>query len=143
MTVLARRLSLAELGVYGLVSTLAGYLLVLHNSVSVAATQRMAAVEDRSELFGAAILLYLGAGVATGALIVVIGFVMAAAVDLAPALASEARRGAVALALVTAVGPAGDGGPRRHARRRPLHAGGGHGDRRRWPCTRRSCSRWR
>ncbi len=104
VTVLARRLSLAELGVYGLVSTLAGYLLVLHNSVSVAATQRMAAVEDRSELFGAAILLYLGAGVATGALIVVIGFVMAAAVDLAPALASEARRGAVALALVTAVG---------------------------------------
>src|SRR3954454_1746589 len=36
VTVLARRLSLAELGVYGLVATLAGYLLVLHNSVSVA-----------------------------------------------------------------------------------------------------------
>jgi O-antigen/teichoic acid export membrane protein len=104
VTVLARRLSLAELGVYGLVSTLAGYLLVLHNSVSVAATARMAEVNDRSELFGAAILLYLGAGVATGLLIVVIGFVMAAVVDMSPALASQARGGAVGLALVTAVG---------------------------------------
>src|SRR3954453_16093172 len=82
VTVLARRLTLAELGVYGLVSTLAGYLLVLHNSVSVAATQRMAETEDRSELFGGAILLYLGAGVGTGLLIVVIGFIMAAVVDL-------------------------------------------------------------
>ena len=104
VTVLARRLSLAELGVYGLVSTLAGYLLVLHNSVSVAATQRMAETEDRSELFGGAVLLYLAAGVGTGVLIVAIGFVMAAAVDLSPALASAARQGALALALVTAVG---------------------------------------
>ena len=104
VTVLARRLSLAELGVYGLVSTLSGYLLVLHNSVSVAATARMAETDQRSELFGGAILLYLAAGVGTGVLIVVIGFVMAAAVDLAPALAGQARRGALALAVVTAVG---------------------------------------
>ena len=34
----------------------------------------MAAVDERSELFGAAILLYLAAGVATGVLIVAIGF---------------------------------------------------------------------
>lgn len=104
VTVLARRLSLAELGVYGLVSTLAGYLLVLHNSVSVAATARLAAADERSELFGAAFLLYLAAGLATGVLIVVIGVLMAALVDLGPALAAEARRGAVALAVITAVG---------------------------------------
>jgi O-antigen/teichoic acid export membrane protein len=104
VTVLARRLTLAELGVYGLVSTLSGYLLVLHNSVSVAATQHMAETEERSELFGGAVLLYLAAGVGTGVLIVAIGFMMAAAVDLSPDLADAARRGALALALVTAVG---------------------------------------
>lgn len=105
VTVLARRLSLAELGVYGLVSTLAGYLLVLHNSVSVAATARLAAAgAERSELFGAAFLLYLAAGLATGVLIVAIGVLMVALVELGPALAAEARRGAFALALITAVG---------------------------------------
>ena len=34
VTVLARRLSVAELGAYGLVASLAGYLLVLRNSVA-------------------------------------------------------------------------------------------------------------
>lgn len=93
------------MGVYGLVSTLAGYLLILHNSVSVAATARLAAAGDeRSELLGAAFLLYLAAGLATGVLIVAIGVLMAALVDLGPALAAQARRGAVALALITAVG---------------------------------------
>lgn len=107
VTVLARRLSLPELGVYGLVSTLAGYLLVLHNSVSVAAVARMAAAREgseRAELFGAAALLYGAAGLATGVLIVAVGLLLAWLVALEPALAAEARRGALALALVTAVG---------------------------------------
>jgi O-antigen/teichoic acid export membrane protein len=107
VTVLARRLSLAELGVYGLVSTLAGYLLVLHNSVSVAATARMAAARagaERSQLFGAAALLYALAGLATGTLIVAVGALLAWLVALEPGLAAEARRGALGLALVTAVG---------------------------------------
>ena len=34
VTILARRLSVAELGAYGLVASLAGYLLVLRNSVA-------------------------------------------------------------------------------------------------------------
>ena len=42
VTVLARRLSVAELGAYGLVASLAGYLLVLRNSVAAAAVRAMA-----------------------------------------------------------------------------------------------------
>ncbi len=42
VTVLARRLSVAELGAYGLVASLAGYLLVLRNSVASSAVRAMA-----------------------------------------------------------------------------------------------------
>ena len=43
VTILARRLSVAELGAYGLVASLAGYLLVLRNSVASSAIRAMAA----------------------------------------------------------------------------------------------------
>ena len=43
VTVLARRLSVAQLGAYGLVASLAGYLLVLRNSVASSAVRAMAA----------------------------------------------------------------------------------------------------
>ena len=43
VTILARRLSVAELGAYGLVASLAGYLLVLRNSVASSAVRAMAA----------------------------------------------------------------------------------------------------
>ena len=43
VTLLARRLSVAELGAYGLVASLAGYLLVLRNSVASSAVRAMAA----------------------------------------------------------------------------------------------------
>src|ERR687894_310280 len=55
VTVLARRLSVAELGAYGLVASLAGYLLVLRNSVASSAVRAMAAVEgdERRRVFSA------------------------------------------------------------------------------------------
>jgi hypothetical protein len=46
VTILARRLSLTELGAYGLVSSLAGYLLVLRNSVASSAVRSMAGARD-------------------------------------------------------------------------------------------------
>ena len=49
MTILARRLSVAELGAYGLVASLAGYLLVLRNSVASSAVRAMAGAVDRDE----------------------------------------------------------------------------------------------
>ena len=69
VTVLARRLSVAELGAYGLVASLAGYLLVLRNSVASSAVRAMAGALDRSErgrMFCAAAALYAVVGVATG-----------------------------------------------------------------------------
>src|SRR5918992_2714602 len=72
VTILARRLSVAELGAYGLVASLAGYLLVLRNSVAASAVRAMAAAVEPAErrlVFSAAAALYAVAGVATGVLI--------------------------------------------------------------------------
>ncbi len=72
VTVLARRLSVAELGAYGLVATLAGYMLVLRNSVAASAVRAMAAAVDageRARVFSAAAALYAAVGLATGVLI--------------------------------------------------------------------------
>src|ERR687893_1610487 len=65
VTVLARRLSVAELGAYGLVASLAGYLLVLRNSVASSAVRAMAAAAEpaaRARMFSAAAALYAVAG---------------------------------------------------------------------------------
>src|SRR5918999_5738471 len=63
VTVLARRLSVAELGAYGLVASLAGYLLVFRNSLAASAVRAMAAVEgpgERGLVFSTAVVLYVG-----------------------------------------------------------------------------------
>jgi O-antigen/teichoic acid export membrane protein len=106
VTVLARRLSVAELGAYGLVASLAGYLLVLRNSVASSAVRAMAATTeagDRARMFSAAAVLYATVGLATGLLIALAGLAIAAAI-LEGDLARDARIGGVGLGLVTAVG---------------------------------------
>ena len=63
---------MAELGAYGLVASLAGYLLVLRNSVAASAVRAMAAAlepEERARMFSAAAALYAVVGLATGLLI--------------------------------------------------------------------------
>src|SRR3954471_20311459 len=76
VTILARRLdSVAELGAYGLVASLAGYLLVLRNSVASSAVRAMAAAVEPGErglVFCAAAALYTLAGLATGVLIALV-----------------------------------------------------------------------
>ena len=60
VTLLARDLRVAELGAYGLVASLAGYLLVLRNSVASSAVRAMASaadVEERGRVFAAAAAL--------------------------------------------------------------------------------------
>jgi O-antigen/teichoic acid export membrane protein len=107
VTILARRFdSVDELGAYGLIASLAGYLLVLRNSVASSAVRAMAgAVEpdERRQVFCAAAALYTGAGLATGLLIAVAG-VLIAALTLDGSLASDARVGALGLGALTAVG---------------------------------------
>ena len=106
VTALARRLSLPELGTYGLMSTLAVYLLILKNSISNSALRAMATARDDAErvaAFSTCVALYAGAGAATGVLILGAGF-GASAIVLDGALQAEAQRGAALLAAITAVG---------------------------------------
>lgn len=107
LTVLARRLSLAELGVYGLLTSLAGYLLVVQNSAASAAVRAMAGARDaeaRTRTFSTATVVYLAAGSLTGILLAAVGLLLAQVVGLPPDLQAEARAGALLLGLVTALG---------------------------------------
>jgi O-antigen/teichoic acid export membrane protein len=107
VTVLARRLTLEEFGVYGLLTSLAGYLLVIQNSAASAAVRNMAAAtndEARDRAFSTATLIYAAAGLITGILLAVVGIVLSAAVDLEPDVETQARLGSLLIGLVTAVG---------------------------------------
>jgi O-antigen/teichoic acid export membrane protein len=106
VTLLARRLSVAELGAYGLVASLAGYLLVLRNSVASSAVRAMAGAVDpdeRSRVFAAAAALYGAVGLATGVLIAAAALAVAALV-LDGELARQARIGGLGLGALTALG---------------------------------------
>ena len=106
VTVLARRLSVAELGSYGLVASLAGYMLVLRNSVAASAVRAMAAALDageRARMFSAAAALYAAVGIATGLLIGIAALAISALI-LEGELARDARLGGLGLGLVMAAG---------------------------------------
>ena len=107
VTLLARRLDdVAQLGAYGLVSSLSGYLLVLRNSVASAAVRAMAGAEEGEERTGVFVVarrLYALVGVATGLLIAVVALVLAGTV-LDGELASDARIGGAGLGALTAAG---------------------------------------
>ena len=65
ITVLARQLTLAELGVYGLLNSLAGYLLIVQNAAAGAAVKAMASASDEREgsaAFSTSALMYVAAG---------------------------------------------------------------------------------
>ena len=106
VTVLARRLSVAELGAYGLVASLAGYLLALRNSIASSTVRALAAAverEERARMFSTAAVLYAAVGLFTGLIIAVAALAIAGAI-LEGELAGDARFGGVGLGLVTAVG---------------------------------------
>jgi O-antigen/teichoic acid export membrane protein len=106
VTVLARRLSVAELGAYGLVASLAGYLLVLRNSVAASAVRAMASATDpqaRGRMFAAAAALYAVVGLLTGLLIAAAALAIAGLI-LDGSLARDARLGGAGLGAVSAVG---------------------------------------
>ena len=106
VTLLARRLTVSELGAYGLVASLSGYMLVLRNSVASAAVRAMAgapAGDERASVFIVARRLYALVGAATGVLIALVAVVLAATV-LDGSLADDARAGGIGLGVVTAVG---------------------------------------
>lgn len=107
VTVLARRLSLAELGVYGLINVLAGYLLIVQNAAAGAAVRAMAEVRDDragSAAFSTSALMYVVAGAAAALALTALGLALVAALDLSSELARQARLGALAAGAVTLVG---------------------------------------
>src|SRR5918998_2304539 len=109
VTILARDLSVAQLGAYGLVASLAGYLLVLRNSVASSAVRAMAGALDRDErgrMFSAAAALYAVVGLATGVLIAAAALAIGGLI-LDGELGRQAQVGGAGLGLVTAVGIAG------------------------------------
>jgi O-antigen/teichoic acid export membrane protein len=106
VTLLARRLTVTELGAYGLVASLAGYLLVLRNSVASSAVRAMAAAvepTERRHMLSAAAALYAVVGLATGLLIALAAVAIATAI-LDGELARQARVGGLGLGALTAVG---------------------------------------
>jgi len=106
VTVLARRLSLAELGTYGLTATLATYLLIVKNSIGGAAQRTMVAArgpEEQSAAFSTAAGLYALTGLVTGLLIAGVGAGLAAAI-LDGDLREQAQLGVLGLGAISAVG---------------------------------------
>jgi O-antigen/teichoic acid export membrane protein len=107
LTVLARRLSPAELGIYGLLNALAGYLLIVQNSSAGAAVRGMAAASDRDEgstAFTTAALIYLAAGALAAVALALLGVLLAATLDLSDELARDVRLGGLAAGVATLAG---------------------------------------
>ncbi len=107
ITVLARRLTLAELGVYGLLNSLAGYLLIVQNAAAGAAVKAMASADDDREgsaAFSTSALMYVAAGALAAVALTAVGLIFAAVLDLTPELARQTRLGAAAAGVVALVG---------------------------------------
>jgi O-antigen/teichoic acid export membrane protein len=106
VTILARRLTVAELGAYGLVGSLAGYLLVFRNSVASSTVRALAAAVDPAErrlVFSAAVPLYVTAGMVTGVLIAGAGLLISGLI-IGGELGSQTRLGGLGLGGVIASG---------------------------------------
>jgi len=108
ITVLARKLTLAELGVYGLLNSLAGYLLIVQNAAAGAAVKAMAGAGDDeragSAAFSTSALMYVAAGALAAVALTAVGLILAAVLDLPDELARQARLGAVAAGAVAFLG---------------------------------------
>lgn len=107
IAVLARDLSRPELGVFGLLNALAGYLLIVQNAAAGAAVRAMAAARDEREgsaAFSTSTLMYVAAGLAAAVALAALGLMLAAALDLSPELERQTRLGAVAAGVTTLIG---------------------------------------
>ena len=107
VTLLARAPEVAELGAYGLVASLAGYLLVLRNSVASAAVRAMAGRGRgrgaRERVRGRPAAVRARGAWPPGLLIAGVA-VLIAGIVLDGTLAHDARAGGIGLGVVTAVG---------------------------------------
>lgn len=108
ITVLGRRLRLAEFGVYGLFVSVSGYLLLVQLSIEGAAVRAIAAaredLEKRERVFSTAILLYFVGGALAAVVIAALGLLLAGVLGIPDSLRPSARAGVLILAGLTAIG---------------------------------------
>ena len=107
LTVLARTLSLAAFGVFGLVSSFVTYLLVVQGAVTGATMQILGGANsaaERDRAFTTAFLVLAFLGLMAGAVIGGGGVALLGALHIPARLRPDARDGILALAVVTFIG---------------------------------------
>jgi O-antigen/teichoic acid export membrane protein len=107
ITVLARNLSLGELGTYGLLVSFATYLIFVQGSIEIAAVKAIAEAPDdagRKRAFSTAFSLYVVVGSGAGAVIAVGGIAALGLFEIPGRLDHEAEVSVLALGAVTALG---------------------------------------
>jgi membrane protein EpsK len=107
ITVLARRLTLAEFGTYGLLVSLTSYVIFAQASVETAAVKAIAEAPDqagRNRAFSTALTFYVAAGLIAGALIAGVGTATLGLFGIPSSLEHQAQVSVLALGLLTAVG---------------------------------------
>jgi O-antigen/teichoic acid export membrane protein len=108
ITVLGRSLTLAEFGVYGLLLSLATYVVTLQFTVEAAAVRALAAADgdglERDAIFSSAVALYAVGGVVVGVCFAGIGLLLVGLLSIPEELRPDAREAVLALAAVTAIG---------------------------------------
>lgn len=106
-TAVARSRSLAEFGVYGLLTSFTTYLLLTQVSVESAAIKSLGEAQDddgRSRAFTIAASLYVIGGLLTGLVVVGVGMGLLGVLDIPARLMGEARQSLAALGLVMILG---------------------------------------
>ncbi len=106
-TALARQLTLAQFGVYGLITSMATYVFFALGSAETAAIRSLSAATDqpqRDRSYTTAIIVYSLLGLIAGLLIATVGQLLVDAFHITNALRHQARIGILALAAATAVG---------------------------------------
>src|SRR3954452_16471425 len=107
ITVLGRTLSLSEFGVYGLLISIAAYVLIVQISVEGAAVRAIASAldrEGRDRVFSTALALYALAGLLCGALVAAGGAALVGVLGIPAGLRGEAREGVLAIGAAIALG---------------------------------------
>jgi O-antigen/teichoic acid export membrane protein len=103
-TLLARRLSLSEFGVYALLLSLTSYLIILQAIIETSAIKAIAEARDdiaRERAFSTAVVAYSIAGVLACAIVAALGAILLQVWTIPPRLQSDALQGVAALTVMT------------------------------------------
>ena len=103
-TLLARRLSLSELGVYALLLSLTSYLIVLQAVIEPSAIKAIAEARDqadRDRAFSTTLVVYSAAGIVGAVVVLALGAIFLQIWSIPADLHADAWRGVVALAVMT------------------------------------------